>query len=106
LFVNGREVAMKPGEGARKRNGLPLFIGADPNGRSEPTRPFSGRLDEIRLSRVARYAEVFEPVRRHEPDEQTVLLFHADRLVNGVLPDHSASQAHGVMTGGVTVAAE
>jgi hypothetical protein len=67
------------------------------------SRSFAGRLDEIRLSRSARYTGEFAPIPRHEPDAETALLFHADRLFSGLLPDHSASGAHGSPSGNAVV---
>ena len=39
---------------------------------------FSGTVDEIRLSSVARYSIAFEPVVRHEADRDTIALWHLD----------------------------
>jgi hypothetical protein len=103
VFLDGRPVASREAAGSRLRNALPLFIGADPDRNGGATRPFAGRLDEIRLSRTARYTDAFDPAPRHEPDADTVLLFHADRLFNGLLPDRSASGAHGTPTGTITL---
>ena len=37
-----------------------------------------GKLDEVRISSVARYDDDFEPAERFEVDEHTVALWHFD----------------------------
>jgi Concanavalin A-like lectin/glucanases superfamily/Calcineurin-like phosphoesterase len=103
LFVNGRLVERSPGAGFRQRNDLPLYIGADPGKEGVPTRPLAGWVDEVRLSRTARYAADFTPAKRFEPDDQTVLLHHLDRTVADLFPDHAASHAHGRAVGTVQI---
>ncbi|MEM9368734.1 MAG: LamG-like jellyroll fold domain-containing protein [Planctomycetota bacterium] len=97
LFVDGDEVGRKEASGSRTSNRLPLWLGADPGNAGEATRPFWGDLDEVRLSTGARYAGSFEPNRRHEPDSQTVLLFHLDRTIGPFVIDHSSSAAIGTL---------
>jgi predicted phosphohydrolase len=103
LYVDGVEVAASPAIGTRVNNALPLFIGADPNSKGLPSRPFHGHLDEIRLSKVARYQAGFTPQRLFVTDAESVLHFRADRLSGRYLPDHSASRAHAIMVGDATV---
>jgi predicted phosphodiesterase len=103
LYVDGMEVAQKPTKGARVSNALPLYIGADPNRHGLPSRPFHGHLDEIRLSKVARYEANFAPQRTLPTDAECVLHFRADRLSGNYLPDHSPSRAHAVMMGEATI---
>ena len=95
LFINGALAGRTPASGSRQRNDLPLYLGADPDQQGRPTRALAGWVDEVRLSTGARYRESFTPVRRHEPDEATVLLFHLDRTVGDILPDHGSAKAHG-----------
>src|SRR5690606_18023627 len=56
LYVDGRLAARAAGRGARKTNRLPLLVGADPDGKGRPTSFFAGAIDEVRVSKVARYA--------------------------------------------------
>ena len=98
LFVNGQLVERRPAAGVRRRNELPLYLGADPNEKGAPTRSLAGWTDEVRLSTGVRYAENFIPSRRHQPDAETLLLFHFDRLSHGVVPDHGQAGAHGHLT--------
>lgn len=103
LFVNGERVAQAAGSGARQRNDLPLFLGADPDQQGNPTRAFDGWIDEVRLSAGARYSGSFTPVRRHAPDEAALLLFHFDRLIGDFLPDQGTARAHARLTGAATL---
>lgn len=80
----------------QEHNDFPLYLGADPNPRGNPTRGLPCLLDEVRLSKTARYEEDFSPKQRHSPDDQTVLLFHLDRSVGPFVLDHSGSAAMGV----------
>ncbi|MDV6032703.1 MAG: hypothetical protein F9B45_21975 [Phycisphaera sp. RhM] len=97
LYINGKRVASKPANGKRKPNQLPLFLGADPDHGGNPTRSFTGQLDEFRLSTGVRYDDDFTPAKRHQPDATTVLLHHFDRTVGPFLLDHSASAANGLL---------
>jgi hypothetical protein len=100
LYVDGALAAEVEAQGRRKTNGLPLFIGADPNGNGAPVSFFAGAIDEVRLSRVARYAgPSFVPPRRHEPDADTLLLLHLDSDFGPWTPDASAQKAHATRRG-------
>ena len=100
LYVDGRLVGATPVTGRRQRNAHPLYVGADPDRRGRPERYFHGKIDEVRLSRVARYAgQGHELAHRHEPDADTVLLLHLDRVLGVFHPDHSMKAAHAVQVG-------
>lgn len=100
LYVDGELVARKAGSGKRDTNTLPLMIGADVNGSGQATSPFSGSIDEVRLSGVARYSgESFSPARWFRSDEETVLLYHMDGQVGPWVYDESPSQAHAWLLG-------
>ncbi|WP_226895104.1 LamG-like jellyroll fold domain-containing protein [Luteolibacter marinus] len=103
LYLDGKLAGSTPGSGLRQRNDLPLYLGADPNKQGLPSRAFTGWIDEVRLSRGAVYQADFSPARRLDPGPDTVLLFHADRLVGGQIPDRSASHAHGIAVGNVAL---
>ncbi|MEW6073563.1 MAG: LamG-like jellyroll fold domain-containing protein [Planctomycetota bacterium] len=100
IFVDGRQEAAAPAAGPLAANSLPLFVGADTDGRGDPQAPFAGEIDEVRVSRVARYAADFAPARRFAPDEDTLLLLHFDAAFGagagpGVYPDASGREHHG-----------
>ena len=56
---------------------------------------FHGLIDELRVSSTARYTEDFEPAYRHEPDENTIGLWHFD-----VGRDKTVFAAHGKLPPG------
>ena len=97
----GETIAASKGAGARKRLELPLLVGADVSADGGPNSCFPGQLDEIRVSRGARYAanERFEPARRFEPDADTALLLHMDGDLGPWSPDSSPARAHALRLG-------
>ncbi len=48
-------------------------------------------MDEVRISKVARYTSKFEPSTRFEPDEDTWSLYHCDELDDDILKDASGN---------------
>jgi hypothetical protein len=52
-------------------------------------RQFSGLIDEVRVSNIARYDSNFTPPERHLPDAHTLALFHCDEGQGDTLVDHS-----------------
>jgi hypothetical protein len=103
-YVDGVLVAKAAGEGARKVRRTPLLIGAEVDGLGGAVEPFSGAVDEVRISSVARYAgERFEPQRRHAPDSETVLLLHMDAERGAWQFDSSGRAAHGMRLGSARV---
>lgn len=94
-YVDGAQVAAAAGAGERTTNTLPLYVGGDPNQSGAPVSTFAGRLDEVRISKVARYAgPTFAPAARHAADADTVLLLHLDADFGPWTPDASGSRAH------------
>ncbi len=79
LFIDGKLAASETAEGKRRTNDLPLYIGADSDRNGQPTRTYSGQIDEVRLSRAAIYEDEFQPPRRLESNEATMLLLHFDK---------------------------
>lgn len=55
-----------------------LQIGSNTNASNLKTSFFDGWLDEIRISNVERYTANFTPDSRFAPDDNTLLLIHAD----------------------------
>jgi hypothetical protein len=102
LFVNGKQVATSKASGTQPRSGVDLHVGAQCDDAGRRSVFYKGRIDELRISKVARYgAEGFAPTRRHEPDADTVVLLHFDAEVGPFTPDHSSSVAHGCRRGNV-----
>ena len=105
IFVDGMPVGRAAGDGVRTPNTLPLYLGGDPGNRGELTRPVAGVLNDVRLSKVARYAGEFAPpTETPEPDADTVLLFPLDRRVGPLFPGLGTPGVVGRAVGDVTVA--
>jgi len=106
LYVDGARVAQRKGSGKRTRNELPLVIGGDVGQGGVANSFFPGEIDEVRVSRVARYVgERFEPARRFESDADTVLLLHMDGTSGPWFPDASGRAAHATGAGGARIQA-
>ena len=93
LFVDGEEVNSVEASGKRKTNELPLFIGADPDRASQPTRSFRGLIDEFRLSNSAVYEKTFTPAKTFKPEGDTVLLMHLDKRIGPFTFDQSEKKS-------------
>ncbi|MFT4513058.1 MAG: 3',5'-cyclic AMP phosphodiesterase CpdA [Planctomycetota bacterium] len=95
IYVDGLVVAMQSGKGRRRTNKLPLYIGADTNKNGKPTSHFIGSIDDVRLSKVARYVgKSFDPPAKHVPDNDTVLLIPCDRDFGPWTIDRSKQHSH------------
>jgi formylglycine-generating enzyme required for sulfatase activity len=98
LFVNGKRF----GEAAvQKQNppnmaSTPLQIGYE----------FTGLVQEVRVSRVARYADDFTPSQRFTPDKDTLGLYHCDENSGDVLKDSSGHGHDGKIVGAKWVKVE
>jgi hypothetical protein len=55
---------------------------------------FVGRVDEVRISRIARYQADFVPQPRFEPDADTLVLYHCDDGAGAVVKDSSGNGLH------------
>ncbi len=84
FFVNGRLTGEAAATGPVTPNRLPLVIGADVDrsggdgGDGGAVSFWKGDLDEVRVSRAARYTGDFTPARRLGRDADTVLLLNFD----------------------------
>lgn len=96
LFVNGKKQE-SVNETTLKHVASPhdFMIGADPNGTGLPHQFFKGAIDEVRISKVARYSENFEPAPRFKPDKDTLVLYHFDEGTGNVAHDESGNQYDG-----------
>jgi hypothetical protein len=107
LYVEGELRAEAPASGARTPNRLPLVVGGDVDAAGRPTAVFHGALDELRLSRGARYqGERFTPSRRFASDADTLLLLHMDARLGPWIEDASPAGNHPLVSGGAELAAE
>ncbi|WP_419191364.1 LamG-like jellyroll fold domain-containing protein [Saltatorellus ferox] len=79
LYLNGQQIASQTGSGKRTRNELDLIVGGDITRTNGSDSTLDGDLDEVRLSKGARYVgESFRPARRFQADDDTILLLHMD----------------------------
>jgi hypothetical protein len=104
LYVDGRRIDRAEGAGVRRENGLPLYVGADPDKRGDPMSFFDGQVDEVRISAGARYVGEFTPARRHAPDDETLLLLRLDQGLGPFAPDAGPGARHGVAPNGIRYA--
>ncbi|MBL9080349.1 MAG: protein kinase, partial [Planctomycetales bacterium] len=93
LYVNGRKIIARPiakPDGPQPAAGAsPLRIGGDSS---------QLRLDEIRVSQVARYNQDFTPAARFTPDAETLALYHCDEGTGATLKDSSGRGHDGKIT--------
>jgi len=95
LYVNGKNWG--------DRNVFELLTGTEPFRIGEG---FFGIIDEVRVSKVARYNKGFTPARRFEPDADTIALYHFDEGQGDILKDSSGNNHHGKIIGAKWVRAE
>jgi hypothetical protein len=60
---------------------------------------FHGEIDEVRISRTARYEDDYEPEARFKPDKDTVALYHCDEGRGETLVDSSGNKHDGKIVG-------
>lgn len=95
LYLDGESIGRTPASGVRTRNRLPFIVGADVRADGTPMSFFDGRVDSVRLSKVARYeGDRFEPSRHHAVDDDTVLLLNFDDRIGAWVRDSSRTAAH------------
>lgn len=102
IFVDGKLVRetrqdedLQPGSSA-------FFIGAG----EKAFRGMAGLVDEIRLSKTARYDKDFTPETRFRPDADTIALYHCDEGAGDKLVDASGNGHHGKIFGARWVKAD
>ncbi len=71
------------------------MIGADPGGQGEPMKFMNGLIDEVRISKTARYDMDFTPPTKFESDKHTLVLYRFDEGEGDVANDASGSDLHG-----------
>ena len=67
-------------------------------------KPLDGLIDEVRISKVARYDQTFTPAPRFEADADTLSLYHFDEGTGEELKDSSGNNHHGKIVGAKWVA--
>jgi hypothetical protein len=100
-FLDGEEVGrveIDPGW-QRKTNTLPLYVGADPGSGGEAMSFFEGQIDEVRISKTARYKSNFTPQQSLQGDADTVVLYKFDRRIGNSIIDSGPQGAHQTLGG-------
>ncbi|MEZ6243447.1 MAG: LamG domain-containing protein [Phycisphaerales bacterium] len=93
LYVGGKLQSRASAPGSPSWSASPLFIGSSVSDDGNPDDYFIGRLDDVRLSDVARYDADFTPPTHLEADTHTRTLLRFDARVSGVFPDSSSAGA-------------
>ena len=101
LFLDGKLVktAPVPEDFLFEQSPMRLTIGANPDGQEYFRESPIGLIDEVRISKLARYAEDFTPANRFEPDEDTWALYHFDEGSGTIARDSSGNDLHGEVFG-------
>ena len=97
FYVNGRLQSRAPALGDHKSSPLAFALGANPNTSDRFVDHFLGRMNEVRISKVARYDKDFTPDSRFTPDRETLALYHFDEGSGKVLTDSSDNGHHGTI---------
>ena len=101
FFVNGH-LQSRVSARSIKPSPRPVTLGGNSDGGSR----FLGRMNEVRISRVARYDTDFTPARRWGSDADTIALYHFDEGEGAVLKDSSGNGHHGEIIGAKWVKVE
>lgn len=106
LFVNGKLVDQAEIDPAwtRKTNALPLLVGADPDSDGSGMSFFHGQIDEVRVTKGVLYKEEFEPQRRLQATDNTLLMLNFDQTVGPFHIDRSPRSIHVQAIGGAVLA--
>jgi hypothetical protein len=102
FYVDGQLQGRTPAPDIRPSTYANMRLGADHMGENR----FLGRMNEVRISKVARYDADFTPAKRWERDADTLALYHFDEGEGAVLNDSSGNGHHGEITGAKWVKAD
>ena len=112
LFIDGKAAATAPVTGARAASDKSLYIGARPNTAwnvhnfSYPTAFWKGAVDDVRVSRGARYAGNFRPAKRLARDSATLLALANDQSFGPFVPVASDARLQAAIKGGARLVNE
>lgn len=98
IYVDGEQVADCSSDTANTATTGFLMLGT--SGYYDGGQPvlqdhFTSSVDEIRVSNSVRYTDDFTPSRWHEPDAETMLLYHFEEGQGGDVEDASGQGHHG-----------
>lgn len=80
----------------------PMGLGCNHDGGS----PMTGRLNEVRFSKVARYDQDFVPAQRWDTDPETIALYQFDEGQGLVAKDSSGNRHHGLISDAIWIHAD
>jgi hypothetical protein len=83
-----------------------FMVGADPDRKGKPHQFFKGVIDEVRISKVARYTDDFAPPSKFKSDKNTLVLYHFDEGKGKVANDASGNASHGTVFGAKWLSSE
>jgi len=95
LWLDGAKILGSNAPGILVLNNAPLTIGRVADG----AYVFRGNIDEVRISKVARYGTNFTPSVRFVPDVDTVALYHFDEGMGTMVHDDSGNGNTGTIFG-------
>jgi hypothetical protein len=101
LFIDGKlqsdvDATIHP----HKASPFDFMIGADPDPQGKPHQFFKGIIDEVRISKVARYQKTFTPSKvRFASDPSTLVLYHFDDGEGDTAKDSSDNKYDGQVQG-------
>jgi predicted phosphodiesterase len=110
LYVNGEKSFATNATGARLSSDKSLYIGARPNGAfnthnfSYPLIYWRGAVDDVRVSRGARYTGHFTPPPRLTRDTSTIFALANDQHFGPFVPLDAESSAKAEIRGSITFA--
>lgn len=108
LYVNGEKAAATNVSGARLSSDKSLYIGARPNGAwnthnfSYPLLYWRGAVDDVRISRGARYSGDFKPEAKLPRDNAAIFTLANDQHFGPFVPVDAARNAHAEIKGTVS----
>ncbi|HEY4261169.1 MAG TPA: LamG-like jellyroll fold domain-containing protein [Schlesneria sp.] len=100
IFVDGKVQDDADMINPHKMSVFDFMVGADPDKQGNPHQFFRGTIDEVRISKVARYDRDFMPPKdRFPPDADTLVLYHFDEGDGDVAKDASGNNYDGQIHG-------
>jgi len=106
FFVNGSLNDSVAPQNPFRPGKAPLFLGCGSLSRGRPGYFFKGAVDELRLSRTARYTRGFSPRRYLNEDKDTVLFLRFDAMERDRFKDSSGNKLHARAVGRPRIAEE
>lgn len=101
IYINGK---LQPRASQTNNPHFPskhdFMVGADPDDEGFAHQFFKGIIDEVRISKVARYTKDFTPAKqKFKTDKNTLVLYHFDEGRGKIAKDASGNGNHGKIYG-------